>query len=51
MNRAERRNAQRINKKINKDSLEYREGLREGIRLERGRFMEAMQNTKGIGTS
>jgi hypothetical protein len=49
MNRAERRRLERRPVKINKNSLEYREGIKEGIRQERGRFVEAMENAKGIG--
>lgn len=49
MNKAAERNLERINKRINKESLEYREGVKQGIRLERGRFIEALNNTKGIG--
>ena len=52
MNRAERRRLQRqINKprNINKESLEYREGIKQGIRQERGNWVQAMSNAKGIG--
>jgi len=34
---------------VNKKSLEYREGLKEGRRQERGNFVQAMENAKGIG--
>ncbi len=49
MNRNERRRLERSNKKINKKSLEYREGVKQGVREERGRFVQAMENTHGIG--
>lgn len=49
MNRQERRRLEKGHKTINKKSLEYREGIKEGIRQERGNFVQAMENTKGIG--
>ena len=49
MNRSERRRLDRETKKINKKSLEYKEGTKQGAREERGRFVKAMENTKGIG--
>jgi len=35
--------------KVNKKSLEKREGVKAGRREERGNFVQAMENTKGIG--
>lgn len=52
MNRAQRRQLERQIKKplkINKDSLEYREGIKEGVRRERGNWVQAMESTEGIG--
>lgn len=52
MNRAEKRRLKREVEnptRINKNSLEYREGIKEGIRRERGNWVEAMSKTKGIG--
>ena len=49
MNRQERRRLQRETRTINKQPLEYREGVKEGIRQDRGNFVQAMENTKGIG--
>ena len=50
MNRQERRNnkVRKVNK-VNKESVEYKEGVKAGIRQERGNFVQAMENTKGIG--
>jgi len=49
LTRSERKRLERGTKGINKKSLEYREGIKEGIRQERTRFVFAMDNTKGIG--
>lgn len=49
MNRQERRRLEREPRTINKQSLEYREGIKEGIRIERGNFVTALDRTKGIG--
>lgn len=47
MNRQERRNNKV--RKVNTESIEYKEGVKAGIRQERGNFVQAMGNTKGIG--
>lgn len=47
MNRQMKRNLKP--KKINRQSLEYREGIKEGKRQERGNFVQALDNTKGVG--
>lgn len=52
MNRQERRRLERqieAPKGVNKKSLEYREGVKDGIRQERGNWVQALSNTKGIG--
>lgn len=52
MKRQERRRLERaINKpkKINKESIEYQAGVKEGIRQERARWIGALDGTKGIG--
>lgn len=35
--------------KVNKKSLEYREGIKEGKRQSRANWIMALDNTKGIG--
>jgi len=52
LNRSERRRLEKETKTlkgVNKKSLEYREGIKQGIREERGRFVQALDSTKGIG--
>lgn len=52
MTRSERKRLERaINKpkSTNKESIEYKAGVKEGIRQERARFVQALDNTKGIG--
>lgn len=56
MNRQERRRLERQRnkfKKVNKETIEYKQGyedgIKEGILRERGNWVQALENTKGIG--
>jgi len=52
LNRSKRRRLEketRTLKGVNKKPLDYKEGIKQGIREERGRFVQALENTKGIG--